>query len=175
MWCGMGGWNVFLFLYLSCLAVNNLGAEGAGRLEEPLGRAAIVVTTSTWCSLDTWMTGNEESHTLHPFKERVCGFKLPCKKGSLNHNCRFPNRLAEDTHDILSSVALLALHVKYFIVITSSLFLHPHPHCLLYHQAASSHTNGLLHLCIIPAFPRTNNPFVNLPVPWRRGRKKPPR
>ena len=38
MWCGMGGWNVFLFLYLSRLAVNKLGAEGAGRLEEPLGK-----------------------------------------------------------------------------------------------------------------------------------------
>lgn len=103
------------------------------------------------------MTGNEESHTLHPFKERVCGFKLLCKKGSLNHNCRFPNRFAEDTHDILSNVALLALHVKYFIIITSPLPL------------------GLLYLRILPAFPRTTNPFVNLPVPWRRGRKKPPR
>ena len=38
MWCGMGGWNVFLFLYLSRLAVNDIGAEGAGRLEEPLGK-----------------------------------------------------------------------------------------------------------------------------------------
>ena len=38
MWCGMGGWNVFLFLYLSRLADNGLGAEGAGRLEGPLGK-----------------------------------------------------------------------------------------------------------------------------------------
>ena len=38
MWCGMGGWNVFLFLYLSRLADNDIGAEGAGRLEEPLGK-----------------------------------------------------------------------------------------------------------------------------------------
>ncbi len=38
MWCGMGGWNVFLFLYLSRLAGNFIGAEGAGRLEEPLGK-----------------------------------------------------------------------------------------------------------------------------------------
>jgi hypothetical protein len=34
----MGGWNVFLFLYLSRLADNDIGAEGAGRLEEPLGK-----------------------------------------------------------------------------------------------------------------------------------------
>ena len=38
MWCGMGGWNVFLFLYLSRLAGCDIGAEGAGRLEEPLGK-----------------------------------------------------------------------------------------------------------------------------------------
>ena len=38
MWCGMGGWTVFLFLYLSRLAGNNIGAEGVGRLEEPLGK-----------------------------------------------------------------------------------------------------------------------------------------
>ena len=29
---------MFLFLYLSRLAGNGLGAEGAGRLEEPLGK-----------------------------------------------------------------------------------------------------------------------------------------
>ena len=29
---------MFLFLYLSRLAGNELGAEGAGRLEEPLGK-----------------------------------------------------------------------------------------------------------------------------------------
>ena len=151
------------------LGYNGISAEGAKSLAGVLSWAAIVVTTSTWCSLDTWTTGNEESHTLHPFKERVCGFKLLYNKGSLNHNCRFPNRFAEDTHDILSSVALPALHVKYFIVITS--FLLPHPH----HQATSSHPNGLSHLCVTPAFPRTNHPFVNLPVPWRRGRNTPPR
>ena len=50
MWCGMGGWNVFLFLYLSRLAANGLGAEGAGRLEEPLGRRP-TDAASTWRSL----------------------------------------------------------------------------------------------------------------------------
>ena len=115
--CLFGLCDAMLFaLFVSRLAVNNIGAEGAGRLSESIGRAAIVVTTSTWCSLDTWNTGNEESHTLHPFKEWVCGFKLPCKPGSLNHNCRFPNRVAEDRHDIQSSLRN-TLHVKYFIII----------------------------------------------------------
>ena len=153
---------------------NEIGDVGLRAIADAIRRAAIVVTTSTWCSLDTWITGNEESHTLHPFKERVCGFKLPGKKGSLNHNCRFPNRIAEETHDIPSSVAHLALHVKYFIVITPFPLLHPHHHCLRYrNQAASNHTNGPLPFRMVS--PRTPLPFVNLPVPWRRGKKKPPR
>ena len=41
-----------------------------------LPRAAIVVTTSTWCSLDTWIAGNEESHTLYPFKEKGAWFQV---------------------------------------------------------------------------------------------------
>jgi hypothetical protein len=101
---------------LVCLCVlnlggNKLGSDGLKTLMGAVTRAAIVVTTSTWCSLDTWNTGNEESHTLRPFKEWVCGFKLPCKPGSLNHNCRFPNRVAEDRHDIQSSLRN-TLHVK---------------------------------------------------------------
>ena len=142
--------------------------------KEPHPRAAIVVTTSTWCSLDTWNAGNEESHTLHPFKERVCGSKLPCATGSLKHNCRFSNRVAEDRVDILSNL-IKHLHVKYFIVTKSSFFLHLHLHLLLLrNQAAQSHLNGLLLSRITPAFPRTIPPFVNLPVPWRRGKNKPP-
>ena len=51
MWCGMGGWNVFLFLYLSRLAVNQLGAEGAGRLEEPLGKLTALQKLDLSCTL----------------------------------------------------------------------------------------------------------------------------
>ena len=80
--------------------------------------AANVVTTSAWCSLDACVAGNEESHTLHPFKaKRVCGFKLPQCKGKLNHNCRFPNRVAEDTLDTLSNVFLREFHVPHSLII----------------------------------------------------------
>ena len=126
--------------------------------------AAFVVTTSTWCSLDACVAGNEESHTLHPFKaKRVCGFKLPQCKGKPNHNCRRQNRVAEDTCGTQPSVTcfIAYLHVQYFIIITLHEF-HPHP------------LNGLL-LCITPAYPRTDPPFVNMLVPRRIGKKdKPP-
>ena len=138
-------------------------------------RAAIVVTTSTWCSLDACVAGNEESHTLHPFKaKRVCGSELPscigvASHGTLNHNCRFHNRSAEDTRDILSSVSN-TLHVNYIIIIIFIL-LHLHSKVPTRHL----NQNGLLHFRITPAVPRTTPPFVNLPVPWRRGMKhKPP-
>ena len=51
MWCGMGGWNVFLFLYLSRLAGNGLGAEGAGRLEEPLGKLTALQKLDLSCTV----------------------------------------------------------------------------------------------------------------------------
>ena len=51
MWCGMGVWNVFLFLYLSRLAGNKLGAEGAGRLEEPLGKLTALQELNLSCTL----------------------------------------------------------------------------------------------------------------------------
>ena len=176
MWCGMGGWNVFLFLYLSRLADNDIGAEGAGRLEEPLGRAANVVTTSAWCSLDACVAGNEESHTLHPFKaKRVCDSPLPQCKGKLNHNCRFSNRVAEDTYDTLSNVKcfIAYLHVQYFIITITHLALHPRLHGRT-PAPFCHHLNGLLPR-ITPANPRTDPPFVNMLVPRRIGKKdKPP-
>jgi hypothetical protein len=65
--------------------------------------------------------------------------------------------------------------VKYFIIIKTSIFLHLHLHLLLLrNQDTQRHLNGLLLSRITPAFPRTIPPFVNLPVPWRRGKNKPP-
>ena len=135
--------------------------------------AANVVTTSTWCSLDACEAGNEESHTLNPFKEkRVCDSELStCNvlTGTLNHNFRPYNRSAEDTQDTLSSVSL-TLHANYIIII-SQILLHPHLKVLL----TPFISNGLLLSCITPAAPRTTPTFVNLPVPRRRGEKhKPP-
>ena len=148
---------------------NEIGDQGALSIGEGLKGAANVVTTSAWCSLDACVAGNEESHTLNPFKaKRVCGFKLPQCKGKLNHNCRRDalRRVAEDTYDTLSSV--IYLHVQYFIIITI-LAIQFHPQ-----SSSSHHLNGLL-LCITPAHPRTDPPFVNMLVPRRIGKKgKPP-
>ncbi len=150
---------------------NQIGDDGAGGLGEGLKGAANVVTTSAWCSLDACVAGNEESHTPNPFKaKRVCGFKLPQCKGKLNHNCRRDalRRVAEDTYDTLSNVVLLYLHVQYFIIITI-LAIQFHPQ-----SSSRHHLNGLL-LCITPAHPRTDPPFVNMLVPRRIGKKdKPP-
>ena len=146
------------------VAGNRFGATGGEHIGLALRWAANVVTTSAWCSLDTCVAGNEESHTLHPFKaKRVCDFKLPQCKGKPNHICRRQNRVAEDTYGTPPSVKCFTayLHVQYFIIITLHT-CHPHP------------LNGLL-LCITPAYPRTDPPFVNMLVPRRIGKKdKPP-
>jgi hypothetical protein len=157
---------------------NQIGDAGACSIGEGLKWAAIVVTTSAWCSLDACVAGNEESHTLHPFKaKRVCGFKLPQCKGKLNHNCRSPDRVAEDTYDTPSSVKCLTahLHVQYFTVITIIIILLSNSRLHgLTPASYCHHTNGLL-LRITPAHPRTNPPFVNMLVPRRIGKKdKPP-
>ena len=154
-------------------ADNKFGPVGCEHISAALRGAANVVTTSTWCSLDACEAGNEESHTLNPFKEkRVCDSELStCTvlTGTLNHNFRPYNRSAEDTQDTLSSVSL-TLHVNYIIII-SLLLLHPHLKVLL----TPFISNGLLLSCITPAAPRTTPTFVNLPVPRRRGEKhKPP-
>ena len=153
--------------------VSNKKSKMANGKMAALRGAANVVTTSTWCSLDACEAGNEESHTLNPFKEkRVCDSELStCTvlTGTLNHNFRPYNRSAEDTQDTLSSVSL-TLHVNYIIII-SLLLLHPHLKVLL----TPFISNGLLLSCITPAAPRTTPTFVNLPVPRRRGEKhKPP-
>ena len=42
---------MFLFLYLSRLADNELGAEGAGRLEEPLGKLTALQKLNLSCTV----------------------------------------------------------------------------------------------------------------------------
>ncbi len=158
------------------VAANFFGPDGGEHISIALRGAAIVVTTSTWCSLDACVAGNEESHTLHPFKaKRVCGSELPSSNGvaslgTLNYNFRPHSWIAEDTLDIQSSVSFIPLHVNYIIIIILFL-LHLHSNVLPLHL----NSNGLLHLRITPAVPRTTPPFVILPVPRRRGKKhKPP-
>ncbi len=156
-------------------AGNALGPIGGDLLAGAVERAAIVVTTSTWCSLDACVAGNEESHTLHPFKaKRVCGSESPSSNGiaslgTLNYNFRPHSWSAEDTLDIQSSVSFIPLHVNYIIIIVLFL-LHLH----LKDLPLRLNSNGLLHPRITPAVPRTTPPFVILPVPWRRGKKQKP-
>ena len=154
------------------VAGNGFGATGGEHVGLALRWAANVVTTSAWCSLDTCVAGNEESHTLHPFKaKRVCDLELPSCKGTLNHNFRPHRRSAKETQSTLPSVSLTTLHVHYIIIFTIILLLRFHTKASPIH----SNPNGLLHYRITPAVPRTTPPFVNLPVPWRRGKKyKPP-
>lgn len=83
--------------------------------------AANVGTTSAWCSLDACVAGNEEPHTLHPFKAKGCVVSS-CLSAKVNQipTVGLKNRGAEDTLDTLSNVFLREPHVPHSLIILIS-------------------------------------------------------
>ena len=107
-------------LFLSRLAVNNLGAEGAGLLAEPLGKENIgcdcllVAFSGRLLSAD----GERSPNTANFSKGAVfCDTEL-APPGAAHHTFRSSDRSAKDVEGTLPTMQLTAAHVQSFIIIS---------------------------------------------------------
>ena len=135
------------------LRLNSISDAGAASLACVLSWAATVVTTSSWCSLDTYGLGNQVSHNFSAFKrKKMCDTRAPLPRRHPKHNYRPHGRRAEVTGRFTPTVS------RHLLAETTR--------AVIYHFKIPSYHHS-------PRLSQYHPPFVNLQVQYQcRGKTR---